>query len=128
MRKLGSGMADALHASLLAELTASRHHDEFRDLPVEVDVRHGTPADLVVHVARDVQLLAIGRNRPEPGGYVRLGRVASSALYESPCPTELLASSTALESPPETAREQAEIARQQANAAWEQLAESSDLR
>ena len=88
-RQLDSGRKGAFHSSLLAELESCRR-DEFRDVPVDLDVRLGTATELVVQVARDAQLLALGRNRPEPDGSVRLGPVTASALYESPCPTVLL--------------------------------------
>jgi len=91
-RQVGSGMTDSLRASLLAELERCRHQEEFRDVPVDLDVRHGTAAELVVQLARNAQVVAIGRNQPGPDGSVRLGRVARSLLYESPCPTLLLPS------------------------------------
>jgi nucleotide-binding universal stress UspA family protein len=93
-RQVGSDMTESLRASLLIELERCRRQEEYREVPVDLDVRHGTPAALVVQLARDAQVVAIGRNQPGPDGSVRLGRVAGSALYESPCPTMLLSSST----------------------------------
>jgi nucleotide-binding universal stress UspA family protein len=64
--------------------------DAARDVPVVVEVRHGSPAQLVIDAARDSEVLVLTRHDARAPVGSHLGRVARSALYASPCPVVLL--------------------------------------
>lgn len=98
-RQVGPEMSESLMASLRCELAACEQADRLREVPVEMDVRHGTAAELLVRAASEAQVLLLGRNAPSEDGSVRLGRTTRAALHESPCPVVLLASE------PEAARD-----------------------
>jgi hypothetical protein len=83
-------LAHSLHASLRDELERVRRHDEFADVPVDVEIHHGVPAERLMQEARHAQALLLDRNPPGPDGSVHLGRATRSALYESPSPAVLL--------------------------------------
>lgn len=90
-RRIGPELSTSLYAALSAGLDEARRHDD--DVQVELEVHHGVAAEVMVHAARDAQVLLLGRNQPSPDGSVHLGRTARAALHESPCPTVLLSSS-----------------------------------
>ncbi|GAB3197207.1 universal stress protein [Nocardioides hungaricus] len=59
------------------------------DVPVEILVEHGVPADLLVDAARRAQLVVLERNRAGAGPE-HVGRTSRTALHECPCPVVLL--------------------------------------
>ena len=64
-------------------------HEDFPDVPVQIDVRHGRPADLLVEASRSSLLLVVGRHDPLIPLGSHLGPVARSVLREAVCPVLL---------------------------------------
>jgi nucleotide-binding universal stress UspA family protein len=95
-QQIGAELSESLYAELHAGLEECRRNGDFADVPVEMEVRHGIAADIMVQAAREAQVLVLGRNRPSGDGTVHLGRTARAALHESPCPTVLLPSRIAV--------------------------------
>jgi nucleotide-binding universal stress UspA family protein len=93
-RQVGPELVATFRTALEAELGRCRERGDFADVPVELDIQHGTAAELVVHAARDAQMLLLGRNVPARDGAIHLGRTPRAVLHESPCPTILLPSPT----------------------------------
>jgi nucleotide-binding universal stress UspA family protein len=100
------GYDDLIMARVGAEAFSQRDHAEidavldelragFPDVDVEVDVRHGRPAERLLEASRDSELLVIGRHDPLVPLGSHLGPVARAVLRESGCPVLLLASTGA---------------------------------
>lgn len=64
---------------------------EFFDVPVEVDVRHGHPADVLVEASRGAELLVVGRHDAWIPLGSHLGPVAHAVLRDAECPVLLVA-------------------------------------
>lgn len=94
-RQVGPEMTASFLAPLEACLERCRSQGAFADVAVDLDVRHGIAAEVVLQAAGAAQVLLLGRNEPTPGGAVHLGRTARTAVHASPCPTVLLASPSA---------------------------------
>jgi hypothetical protein len=93
--RIGAELSGSLYADLHTGLEEYRRRDNRDDVPIELIVRHGIAAELLVRAAQDAQVLMIGRNVPDQDRSVHLGRTARAALYASPCPIVLLTSGTA---------------------------------
>ena len=64
---------------------------EYPDVPVEIDVSHGRPADLLLEHARHSALLVVGRHDPMVPLGSHLGPVARTVLREAACPVLVVA-------------------------------------
>jgi nucleotide-binding universal stress UspA family protein len=64
---------------------------EYPDVPVEIDVGHGRPADLLLEHARHSALLVVGRHDPAIPLGSHLGPVARTVLREAECPVLVVA-------------------------------------
>lgn len=91
LRQVGSELSDSLASSLRSVLSRCQRMDALGDVPVEVVVRHGIAADVMVQAAADAQVMVLSRNRPSQDGSVHLGRTTRASLHEIPCPVVLLA-------------------------------------
>lgn len=104
-RSPGSGMGPEMgHSRVASDLRNARARDEissllsfvegdsdFLDVPVEVDVRHGRPADVLVEASRDAELLVVGRHDPWIPLGSHLGPIAHAVLRDAECPVLLVA-------------------------------------
>jgi nucleotide-binding universal stress UspA family protein len=90
-RQVGSELSDSLAAELRRALERCRQTTGLHDVPVELEVRHGTAAEVLVRAASEAQVLLLGRNGPAEDGSVHFGRTTRAAMHESPCPVVLLA-------------------------------------
>ena len=91
-RQVGPELTASFRAPLEVGLERARRHGTFEDVAVDLDVRHGVAAEVVLEAAQDAQVLLLGRNAPTPDGAVHLGRTARAAVHASPCPTVFLPS------------------------------------
>lgn len=64
---------------------------EYGDVPVEIEVQHGRPADVLLAQAERSALLVVGRHDPLVPLGSHLGPVARTVLRESPCPVLVVA-------------------------------------
>lgn len=64
-------------------------HDEFPDVPVQVDIQHGRPADNLLAASRTSSLLVVGRHDPLIPLGSHLGPVARAVLRDAVCPVLL---------------------------------------
>ncbi|GAA4743856.1 universal stress protein [Nocardioides endophyticus] len=90
-RQIGSELSDSLTAALRRGLERCRQTTGLHDVPVELEVRHGSAAEVLMHAASEAQVLLLGRNCPSVDGSIHFGRTTRAALHESPCPVVLLA-------------------------------------
>lgn len=98
-RQVGPELTASFRAPLVASLERARREGAFADVAVDLDVRHGVAAEVVLQAAQDAQVLLLGRNLPTPEGAVHLGRTARTAVHVSPCPAVLLPSPSAAARP-----------------------------
>ncbi|MBA2953710.1 hypothetical protein GON03_05230 [Nocardioides sp. MAH-18] len=59
-------------------------------VPVTVEVDHGEATETLLAIARESQLLVLGRNEPRAGVGCRMGRAARSLLHDSAAPLLVL--------------------------------------
>ncbi len=90
-RQVGPELSESLTAPLRRALERCQQTTGIHDVPVELEVRHGTAADELVRAASEAQVLLLGRNVASEDGSIHLGRTTRAALHESPCPVVLLA-------------------------------------
>lgn len=88
--QVSPGLEQSLLVSLREGLERARLHDDFADVPVDLEIHHGIAGELVVQEGRRAQVLLLEHNPPGPDGTVHLGRTTRSALHQSPCPVVLL--------------------------------------
>lgn len=79
---------DELRTHLTRELAPVLSHH--RDVPAELVVVHGRPADVLVEASRAAGLLVLGRHRASVPWGSHLGSVVRTALRRSECPVLVL--------------------------------------
>jgi nucleotide-binding universal stress UspA family protein len=87
-QRVGPAWEEQVRAEIEAALTWC--YGATAPIPLEVDVRHETPAAAVVAASRTSDLIVLNRHDPRAPGGSHLGRVARSALYDAACPVMLL--------------------------------------
>lgn len=83
----GEGWVSETAVEIQAELALL--HDEFPDVPVQVDIQHGRPADTLVEASRTSSLVVVGRHDPLIPLGSHLGPVARAVLQKAVCPVLL---------------------------------------
>lgn len=86
--RVGEHWCEQVRTSL-SEAVAPVRSGPLAQVPVELVVEHGVPAELVVAAARDAQVLVLQRNLVTAGPE-HVGRTTRTALHECPCPVVLL--------------------------------------
>lgn len=79
---------DELRADLTRELAPTL--DRHPDVPVDLAVVHGRPADVLVEETRAAGLLVLGRHRATVPWGSHLGSVVRAVLHEAECPVLVL--------------------------------------